>query len=130
MKSEIEQSKQKYPVQYVQFFSMAKQMKKIAPKGSVVCSRKPQMFWMDSQLPGVNYKYTKDAKELILDLVEKKVDYVLLDNLGYSSTYLYLYPAIQQYPQFFQQAVLRYDNTHQYMIVFERDRAANELAER
>ena len=129
LKSEMEQSKQKYPVQYVQFFSMAKQMKKIAPKGSVVCSRKPQMFWMDSQLPGVNYKYTKDAKELILDLVEKKVDYVLLDNLGYSSTYLYLYPAIQQYPQFFQQVVMHYENTHQYMIVFNRDRAAQELTE-
>lgn len=129
LKSEIAQSKQKYPVQYVQFFSMAKQMKKIAPKGSVVCSRKPQMFWMDSQLPGVNYKYTKDAKELIMDLVEKKVDYVLLDNLGYSSTYLYLYPAIQQYPQFFRQAVLRYDNTHQYMIVFDRERAALEWTE-
>lgn len=129
LKSEMEQSKQKYPVQYVQFFSMAKQMKKIAPKGSVVCSRKPQMFWMDSQLPGVNYKYTKDAKELILDLVEKKVDYVLLDNLGYSSTYLYLYPAIQQYPQFFQQVVMHYENTHQYMIVFNRDRAAHELTE-
>ena len=129
IKSEIAQSKQKYPTQYVQFFNMAKQMKKIAPKGSVVCSRKPQMFWINSQLPGVGYKYTKDAKELILDLVEKKVDYVLLDNLGYSSTYLYLYPAIQQYPQFFQQAVLRYDNTHQYMIIFERERAALQLTE-
>lgn len=129
LKSEMEQSKQKYPMQYVQFFSMAKQMKKIAPKGSVVCSRKPQMFWMDSQLPGVNYKYTKDAKELILDLVEKKVDYVLLDNLGYSSTYLYLYPAIQQYPQFFQKVVMHYENTHQYMIVFNRERVAQELTE-
>lgn len=124
---EIKQSKQKYPTQYVQFFSMAKQMKKSAPKGSVVCSRKPQMFWMYSQLPGVNYKYTKDAKELILDLVEKKVDYVVLDNLGYSSTYLYLYPALQQYPYFFPQAIIYYENTHQYMLVFDRERAEREL---
>jgi hypothetical protein len=124
---EIKQSKQKYPTQYVQFFSMAKQMKKSAPKGSVVCSRKPQMFWMYSQLPGVNYKYTKDAKELILDLVEKKVDYVVLDNLGYSSTYLYLYPALQQYPYLFPQAVIYYENTHQYMLVFDRERAEREL---
>ena len=127
MKSEIEQSKQKYPVQYVQFFNMAKQMKKIAPQGSIVCSRKPQMFWMDSQLPGVGYKYTKDAKELILDLVEKKVDYVILDNLGYSSTYLYLYPAMQQYPHLFPHAVIYFENTHQYMLVFDRERAAKEL---
>ena len=129
IQSEIEQSKQKYPIQYTQFFSMSKQMKKIAPKGSIVCSRKPQMFWLNSQLPGVGYKYTKDAKELILDLVNKKVDYVLLDNLGYSSTYLYLYPAIQTYPQYFPKAVLQYENTHQYMLVFDRERATKELSE-
>lgn len=127
--NEIKQSKQKYPVQYAQFFQMSKQIKKIAPKGSIVCSRKPQMFWMNSNLPGINYKYTKDAKELILDLVNKKVDYVMLDNLGYSSTYLYLYPAIQAYPQFFQQAIMYYENTHQYMIRFDRDQAARELIE-
>ena len=129
IQSEIEQSKQKYPIQYTQFFSMSKQMKKMAPKGSIVCSRKPQMFWLNSQLPGVGYKYTKDAKELILDLVNKKVDYVLLDNLGYSSTYLYLYPAIQTYPQYFPKAVLQYENTHQYMLVFDRERANKELSE-
>ena len=126
---EIKQSKQKYPIQYAQFFQMGKQMKKIAPKGSVVCSRKPQMFWMESQLPGVGYKFTKDAKELILDMVDKKVDYVILDNLGYSSTYLYLYPAIQTYPQFFPQAVMHYENTHQYMLRFDRERAAQQLRE-
>ena len=104
-------------------------MKKIAPKGSVVCSRKPQMLWMESQLPGVGYKFTKDAKELILDMVDKKVDYVILDNLGYSSTYLYLYPAIQTYPQFFPQAVMHYENTHQYMLRFDRERAAQQLRE-
>lgn len=126
---EIAQSKQKYPVQYVQFFQMSKQLKKVAPKGSIVCSRKPQMFWMDSKLPGVSYKFTKDAKELLSDLVQKKVDFVVLDNLGYSSTYLYLYPAIQAYPQFFPQAVLYYENTHQYLLKFDRDRAARELNE-
>ena len=126
---EIKQSQQRYPTQYVQFFQMAKQMKKQAPAGSIVCSRKPQMFWMDSNLPGVGYRFTKDAKELLLDLVDKKVDYVVLDNLGYSSTYLYLYPAIQQYPQFFPRAVLYYENTHQYLLVFDRERAQRELSE-
>ena len=71
--------------------------------------------------------YTKYTKELILDLVNKKVDFVVLDNLGYSSTYLYLYPAIQAYPQYFPQAVMHYDNTHQYLLRFDRTRAAREL---
>ena len=91
---------------------------------------KPQMFWMESKLPGVNYKYTKDAKELLLDLVNKRVDFVVLDALGYSSTYLYLYPAIQQYPQYFPVAVIRYDKQPQmYLLQFDRERAARELAQ-
>ena len=130
LEEEIKQSKQKYPIPYVQFFNMGKQLKKIAPEGTVVCSRKPQMFWMESKLPGVNYKYTKDAKELLLDLVNKRVDFVVLDALGYSSTYLYLYPAIQQYPQYFPVAVIRYDKQPQmYLLQFDRERAARELAQ-
>ncbi len=75
----------------------------------------------------MNYKYTKDAKELLEDLVERKVDYVVLDALGYSSTYLYLFPAVQQYPQFFQEIVTHYDDTHTYLIRFNRELAAKEL---
>ena len=126
IQSEIEQSKQKYPLPYVQFFQLGKQMKKNVPAGTVVCSRKPQMFWLESQLPGVNYKYTKDAKELVLDLVDKKVDFVILDALGYSSTFLYLFPAVQQYSQYFA-IISHYENTHTYLVRFDRTRAENDL---
>lgn len=128
IQAEIANSKQKYPLQYTQFFTMSKQLKKKVPAGTVVCSRKPQLFWLESGLPGINYKYTKDARELILNLVENKVDYVVLDALGYSSTPLYLYPAIQKYPYLFPQAVMYYDNTHMYLLRFDRERAATELA--
>ena len=127
IEEEIAFSKQKYPLPYTQFFSMGKQMKKKVPAGTVVCSRKPQLFWLESQLPGVNYKYTKDARELIMHLVENKVDYVVLDALGYSSTALYLYPAIQRYPYLFPQVVMHYDNTHMYLLSFDRERAQKEL---
>ena len=127
IEEEIRISKQKYPVPYVQFFSMAKQIKKSVPAGTIVCSRKPQMFWMYSKLPGVQYKYTKDAAELITDLVQKRVDYVVLDALGYSSTYLYLLPAVQQYPYLFPRVVMYYENTHTYLVWFDRERAASEL---
>lgn len=130
IKDEIAQSKQRYPVPYVQFFNMGKQLKKMVPEGTVVCSRKPQLFWMESKLPGVTYKFTKDAKELILDMAKRQVDFVVLDALGYSSTYLYLYPAIQQYPQYFPVAVIRYDKQPQmYLLQFDRERAVRELAE-
>lgn len=127
IQEEITISKQKYPLPYTQFFSMSKQLKKKVPAGTVVCSRKPQLFWLESGLPGVNYKYTKDARELIAGLVQNRVDYVVLDALGYGSTPMYLYPAIQQFPHLFPRAVMYYENTHMYLLVFDRERAAKEL---
>ncbi len=127
IKAEIAMSKQNYPLPYTQFFRIGKSLKNMAPEGTVVCSRKPQMMWLESGLPGVNYKYTKDAKELLVDLVDRKVDYVVLDALGYSSTYLYLFPAVQQYPQYFQDIITHYDDTHTYLVRFDRERAEKEL---
>lgn len=106
---------------------MSKQLKKKVPAGTVVCSRKPQLFWLESGLPGVNYKYTKDARELIAGLVQNRVDYVVLDALGYGSTPMYLYPAIQQFPHLFPKVVMYYENTHMYLLYFDRERAATEL---
>ena len=123
---EIEQSKQKYPINYVQFFNLGKQLKKTAPAGTIVCSRKPQMFWLKSQMPGVSYLFTSDRHALIADLIDKKVDYVVLDALGYGSTPMYLFPAVQEYGRYFQ-IVTQYDNTHTYLLKFNRERAATDF---
>lgn len=121
-------STQKYPVQYQQFFRIGRQLKTATPEGTVICSRKPQMMYMYSRRPGVYYKFTTNAEELILDLVDKQVDVVILDALGYSSTGLYLYPAMQRYPQYFPRVLMRYDDTHMYVLSFDRERAQRELA--
>ena len=115
-------AEQRFPKQYKQFFAIGEQVKKKTPEGTIVCSRKPQMFYLYSDRPGVVYKFTQDKQELIADLVKKKVDYVILDALGYSSTGYYLYPAVQQYPQLFT-PVLRYDDTYTYLLRFRRDEA-------
>ena len=98
-------------------------MKKSTPKDAIVCSRKPQMLWMYSERQGVNYLYTSDAQTLLENLIEHKVDYVVLDALGYSSTGLYLYPAIQKYYQFFP-IVTHYEASHTYLLRFLREDAA------
>jgi len=120
MQDEHKQSQMRYPKPYKQFFQIAEQVKKKTPEGTVVCSRKPQMFYLYSNRPGTNYRYTKDARELLDDLASKKVDYVILDALGYSSTALYLFPAIQAYPQFFA-PVIHYEDTHTYLLRFMRE---------
>lgn len=120
-------AQQKYPANYQQFFAIGKALKKNTAPGTIICSRKPQMLWLYSERAGVNYRYTTDAKELIADLVEKKVDLVVLDALGYSSTYRYLFPAVQQYPQLFPKVLMHYQDTHTYLVSFDRQRAIEEL---
>ena len=126
MADEHKQSQQRFPRQYKQFFAIGEQLKKKTPEGTVVCSRKPQMLYLYSDRPGVVYKFTQDAKELILHLADKQVDYVILDALGYSSTAYYLFPAIQKYPQYFT-PVIHYEDTHTYLLRFRREQAAEEL---
>ena len=112
---------------YQQFFNIGKTLKKNAPEGTIVCSRKPQMLYLYSERPGVSYLFSTDAKELITDLVSKNVDFVVLDALGYSSTYRYLFPAVQQYPQLFPKVLVHYPDTHTYLVSFDRQRAKREL---
>lgn len=59
IESEIKQSHQRYPLPYVHFFQVGKKLQKIAPSGTVVCSRKPQMLWLESKMPGVGYRYKR-----------------------------------------------------------------------
>ncbi len=78
------------------------------------------MFYLYSDRPGVVYKFTQDPDELLNDLVNKQVDYVILDALGYSSTPHYLFPAIQKYAQYFV-PVIHYEDTHTYLLRFRRE---------
>lgn len=121
MQDEHKQSAARFPRQYKQFFDIGKQLGKKTPEGTVICSRKPQMLYLYSERPGVVYKFTQDADELLTDLANKKVDYVILDALGYSSTAHYLFPAIQKYPQYFT-PVIHYEDTHTYLLRFDRER--------
>ena len=127
LQEEHKMAQQKLPINYQQFFNIGKSLKKSVPENTIICSRKPQMLYMYSQRAGVNYLYTKDAQALIADLVKKNVDLVVVDALGYSSTYHYLIPAIQQYPQFFPRALAYYENTGTYLFVFDRQRAIMDL---
>ncbi len=77
------------------YFATAQWVKNNLPSEVTVACRKPTLFYLESNSKTTNYKYTKDAEELLNHLKRKNVDYVVLDQLGYSSTYQYLLPAIQ-----------------------------------
>ena len=84
------------------YYSLAKWAQENLAANTVIACRKPTMFYLYSNSFTVNYKYTTDAQELINDLHNKQVDYVVMEQLGYSSTSRYLYPVIQNFPESFE----------------------------
>jgi hypothetical protein len=107
-----------YESKWNNYFNLAKSFQKQGAKDLVVSCRKPSLFYLYSETYTTNYKYTPDAEELIADLRKRKADFVILDQLGYSSTFRYLYPAIQNKPEYFE-IIAKLENPDTYLLKFK-----------
>ena len=117
------QSKKPYPTAYFNYFSIAASVNASYPEGTVVCCRKPELFsYFAPKIRTTGYAWTTNQEELIQGLLNNKTEYVILEQLGYSSTARYLYPAIQKYPQLFT-LVYHMQNPDTYLFHFERQTA-------
>ncbi|WP_258104280.1 glycosyltransferase family 39 protein [Marinoscillum sp. MHG1-6] len=112
------QAKGKWIPRYQNYFDLAKWAGQNLPDTSVISCRKQQLFYVYSNRYVAGYKYTLDAEDLIEALKASSVDYVILDQLGYSSTGRYLLPAIKKYPEKFQN-VAQLKNPDTYLLKFE-----------
>lgn len=126
LKAEHELNKMPFPPNYENFFKIGAEIKKQLPPTTMVCSRKPNLFYMYSKTWVCNYKWTTDEKALITDLVDRKVDFVVLEQLGYSSTYRYLLPAIQNNQELFI-SVMHLPDPDTYLLRFDREAAAKKF---
>jgi len=116
-----------YPPAYERFFALARELNRQAPPHAVVCARKPELFMYEApKLIAVNYKYSLVPEEVIRDLVAKRVDYVVLEQLGYSSTPRYLYPAIEKYPELFP-VVWQSPPPETLLLIFKREEAKQRI---
>ena len=123
LQAQAQAAKMPYPPAYANYFAIAKAMQEQAPEGTVCCCRKPELFsYYAPGMVATRYKYTLDADELIQGLLDQGVEFVVLEQLGYSSTYRYLYPAIQRNPQLFP-VVWHLKNPDTYLLKFEREKA-------
>ncbi|MDR1980005.1 MAG: hypothetical protein LBQ39_00110 [Tannerellaceae bacterium] len=120
------QNKAPFPPAYRNFFSIGETVRRELPSNTVVCSRKPNLFYMYGKTPVCNYTWTEDDKALIEGLIQAKADYVVLEQLGYSSTPLYLYPAIRKHPDLFE-TVLHLPNPDTYLLKFNREKAKEKI---
>lgn len=120
-------SAQPYHPAYRNYFHMAKEMNAKLPKGTMVICRKPELFtYYAPNLFAANYRFDTNPDSVIVNMVQKKADYVILEQLGYSSTPRYLYPAIQARPQLFP-LVWHLEKPDTYLLKFEREKAEQML---
>lgn len=123
IKTQAQISKQPYPPAYRNYFNIAKEMQQKFPENKVCCCRKPELFnYYAPKLYATNYLYSQEPEKVIVDMINKKVDYVILDQLGYSSTYHYLYPAVQAHEDLFP-VIGHFPNPDTYLLKFERQKA-------
>ncbi len=116
------QNNMPFPPNYRNFFIVAEETKKQLPRNTVICSRKPALFYMFSKTAVTTYAWTEDNEELIKGLINNNVDFVVLEQLGYSSTPRYLYPAISNNPDLFI-PVMHVPDPDTYLFKFEREKA-------
>ena len=91
-----EQAEQIMPQNYTNYFELAKWAKKNTPKNAIFSARKPDMFIYYADRLCIGDKPSLDDKE-VLDFFRKNtVDYVIIEQLGFSSTAKYLVPAVQK----------------------------------
>lgn len=116
-----------YPGGYYNYFQSANELgQKRGCTDTLVSVRKPALFYLFSNCHVTRYTFTTDDKALVRDMVEKQVDYVVLDRLGFSSTPRYLYPAIKKNSTLFQ-PVLKKEKPTTYVLQFNAEKARTML---
>lgn len=121
-------SRNPYPPAFVNYFKIAESIERDATKGLIICCRKPELLgFYAKKVFAINYSYTLDNKELIQNLIDQNVDYVLLDNLGFSSTPRYLYPAISNNNELFP-IVMQLKNPDTYLLKFDKEKAIEKFS--
>ena len=124
LSAQSDAARRPFPPAYRNYFELAKAMERQLPAGTVVACRKPELYsyFAPSHFPE-RYLFSQNPDDVVKDLCKKKVDYVILEQLGFSSTPLYLYPAIQKNPELFP-VVSRLPAPDTYLLKFDRRAAA------
>lgn len=107
-----------YVKKYRNYFEMAKWIDANAPDTSVTCCRKGTLFYLYSHKYVTGFKNTLDPAEQIEYLKSRSTDYVVLSQLGYTSTGRYLFPAVKRYPQKFP-VVKKLEDPETYLLQFK-----------
>jgi len=108
------------PDNWAQYLTMAEWVADHTAPETVVACRKPVLFHLHSGRQTVIYKFTEDSEVLIEDLKHNGVDFVVLDELGYTSQQRYLLPAVAEHGDVFP-PVHKLRNPNTWLMGFQPD---------
>lgn len=110
---------------YQNYYDIAAELKR-NPNDLLIAARKPEIFHYHSKKYTTYYPSSLDTRVVIQGLLESEVDYVVVEQLGYSSTPRYLIPAINEYSSLFE-VVTKKENPDTYLLSFDREAATEVL---
>ena len=113
---------------FANYFQIANTLRaKVKDKNALVIGRKPNMLRYYSGLNTSTYPYTLDQTQILQTFVDSDVDFVILEQLGYSSTYRYLLPVIQKHPALFK-PIMHIKEPDTYLFRFNKKLAIQTIA--
>jgi 4-amino-4-deoxy-L-arabinose transferase-like glycosyltransferase len=90
-----------YPPAWRNYYAAGQWLKDHTAPDAVICCRKDYWLYIVADRACMVYPF-KEPAEILASLEQQGVDYVVVDQLGFSSTPRFLVPAIQQYPERFE----------------------------
>lgn len=84
------------------YFKTAEWASERLPENAIVVTRKPELFYVMSHRKSISFPSTKDEELFLNYLLDKKVTHVILEQLGFRQTGLYLAPFILNNPDKFR----------------------------
>ncbi|MCZ6702880.1 MAG: OmpA family protein [Ignavibacteria bacterium] len=106
-------SKAPYAANWQNYFEIANWIKENEKSKVLVSCGKPILFHVYSNQFTVRYKFTSDDQELIADLEDRNVKYVVLDKV-YANSARYLLPAVRNNQDRFK-VILKLENPDTYL---------------
>ncbi len=110
-------AKQEQPPRWKNYKLVGEYCKKHLKNSDIIACRKPQLFHIFSDRYTASFPNELDHKAFMDNLVRQKVSYVIVEQLGFSSTGRYLVPVVQQNPKNFK-IVYHLKNPDTYLVKF------------